>query len=170
MRFFRASPQSASLTHLAVRLIPLCRDKAAVRGITLTSFSHSIPIIANLSSPDPSVSRTLEGWATPMWGERRGAGPKGEKCRSRRQRRRLRSACDAELPQSLGGPVFEDLDGVRFRRKEALNAHLLHGHILRRTKGGNGGEQAKGRLTLIINRGNPLRVVVILAGSGQCYS
>jgi hypothetical protein len=101
--------------------------------------------------------------------EERG-GPHGGKRRSRRQRGRLRSVCDAGLPQSPGGPAFEDLGGVRFRRKEALNAHLLHRHILRRTKGGNGGEQAKGRLTLIINRRNPLRAVVILAGSEQRYS
>ena len=92
--------------------------------------------------------QSLEGCAESEVRREEEAGPKGRKRRSRRQRGRGQSARDARLPQSFGGPVFEDLGGVRIRRKKALDAHILHGHILRRTKRGNGGEQVKGRLTL----------------------
>jgi hypothetical protein len=49
-------------------------------------------------------------------------------------------ACDTRLTRCMSGPVFKDLGGDLVRRKEALDAQLLHGHILWRAERGDRGE------------------------------
>jgi hypothetical protein len=68
--------------------------------------------------------------------------------RRRGQPGRTSSPGHAQLTRCADRPIFEDLGGGLVRRKEAFDAQLLHGHILRRAERGDGSEQTQRCLPL----------------------